>query len=90
MSLPDPSAVSVTCPGCRHRLWRQRRGDWSLGGRLLKLTGDGFVVICPDCATEVPVPFLQFAAPQSAPETPRSASARAKRLVVRVDGPRNP
>jgi hypothetical protein len=69
----DPATLQARCD-CGHELWRERRGEWSLGNRILKLVEGSLRAKCPECGSDVPIPFLQLAAP-------------SRRLVMRLDRP---
>lgn len=86
--MPDLAALSATCTRCGDRLWKQRRGDWTLAQRILKVVGGGIVAICPECGSDVPVPWLRVAGDAAPVGVP--ASNRARRYVVRVDGTSEP
>jgi predicted RNA-binding Zn-ribbon protein involved in translation (DUF1610 family) len=70
-----PDELRADCPGCGEKLWRQRKGDWTLANRIIKLAKGCVVAKCPKCGDEVDVPFLQVASPIRA----------HRRLVVNVD-----
>jgi len=73
MGLADE--VTAACQ-CGYELWKQRRGEWTLANRVVKLRGDGMLYAkCPDCRRDVVVPWLRIEAPP----------AVTRRLVVRLD-----
>ena len=62
--MPSGDGRSAKCPGCGAELWKRRGGEYTLANRILKLGTDGGIVAkCPDCRTEVPVPFLTLEPP---------------------------
>jgi hypothetical protein len=72
--MPTASELHAACPGCGHELWQERRGEWTLQNRILKMRkGGDLVAKCSECAAEVPVPFLALVEP---------ARPRRRRLVV--------
>lgn len=80
-----PEAIDVTCPSCGERLFRQRRGEWTLATPMLKVDPGGSVrARCPGarCDADVPVPFLSAAVdiPAHAPQ-PRIAIRRVVTLT---------
>lgn len=52
---------SAECPGCGAELWAMRKGQMTLRNRIVKQDEEtgGILAKCPECATDVPVPFLQ-------------------------------
>lgn len=80
-----PSELSCVCPNCGTRLWAIRRGEWTLQNRILKLGPTGFLAKCPDCSTDVPVPWLTLsdAEDEVAPPAP-SVPGAGTRMVVRT------
>lgn len=85
MPTPAPSSLSARCSGCGHELWKLRGGQWTLQQRILKIDDAGAVIArCPECAADVPVPFLQLAEQARAADKPApSMPAVRGRMVVR-------
>ena len=75
----SPDKLRADCDKCGERLWRMRRGEWSLANRIVKLAKGGLVAKCPGCGNEVRVPFLQFVEPVELPVR------EGGRLVVHID-----
>lgn len=71
---PRPDGLSARCAGCGSELWKQRRGEWTLRNRILKLASGGALTAkCADCGGMVDVPFLRLTEPAQRPR---------RRLVV--------
>mgnify|MGYP001473536654 CR=1 FL=1 len=92
--MPSPGDLTCVCPRCRTELWAQRKGQWTLANRILKMGDDGVMLArCPECASDVPVPFL-IIAPQNAEPTPTPRPSvpgvTGVRMVVRVDKHKSP
>lgn len=95
--MPAPSSLSCRCPSCGTQLWAQRKGQWTLANRILKYDGAQFLARCPDCASDVPVPFLLLPTADT-DETPPQEQAQTRpisgggpvKLVVRVDKEHKP
>jgi hypothetical protein len=61
----DPTALTCRCQRCGHNLWSERKGEWTLQNRILKLTPSGGIAArCPKCAADVSVAFLRLAEPR--------------------------
>lgn len=66
----DPKALEAGCPRCGCKLWQERAGDWTLKARILRYQGGVFVAKCPECRTDVQVPWLGVSSDPATHKTP--------------------
>lgn len=78
------AGLHADCPKCGEKLWRERRGEYTLRAAILKVGKDGQMVArCSRdrCDGEVAVPWLKIEAPPATePARPRLGIRR--RLAV--------
>ncbi len=82
--MPTPSELRCDCP-CGAKLWKLRKGEWTLANRILKLGPDNALqAVCPECRTPVPIPWLTLSGPTAVAPTPSPTPGVGMRFVVRA------